>query len=124
MSLHQRRALLTVLEGSASVRTETATDVVQTNETLHIAAGRFAEKRHQAIDELIESTRWVHEILMLKGATIASCRSASIACWRDGRREAGGVHTAGDPRDGRGRACCADALPSGRACREPRQDAA
>jgi hypothetical protein len=59
--------LLTVLEGSARVKTDTADDLVQTGEALHLAVGQIADKRQRAARQLIESTRWVHEILMLKG---------------------------------------------------------
>lgn len=60
-------ALLTVLEGSARVQTDTATDVVNAGEAVRVAAGQLAEKRRRATHQLIESTRWVHDILMLKG---------------------------------------------------------
>jgi hypothetical protein len=55
--------MLTVLQGSTRV----ADTTVQAGEVARIVGGRVAEKREHLIAELDLQTRWVHEILKLKG---------------------------------------------------------
>jgi hypothetical protein len=65
VSCQSGKATCTVVEGSVKVEGSGSQNVIKSGETLTVTDGRFGDKRQ--VENLMRATRWVNEILVLKG---------------------------------------------------------
>jgi hypothetical protein len=61
------QVVLTVLQGATQLTVGQTKEIVKAGQGARIASGHMTEKRDVGDLELVRATRWVHEILVLKG---------------------------------------------------------
>jgi hypothetical protein len=59
------KATLTVVEGSVKAQSKSGDAVIKAGESIEVSGGRFGDKKQEY--NLMRATRWVDEILVLKG---------------------------------------------------------
>jgi ferric-dicitrate binding protein FerR (iron transport regulator) len=67
LARQQDEAVLTVLEGSTQVEIGEAKETVNARERAKITPGRLSKPHEVGVRDLVQATRWIHEILVLKG---------------------------------------------------------
>lgn len=59
--------VLTVLEGTTRVEGKGSEQLIKSGESAKIVDGLVAEKRQRQVHDMVMATRWVHELLVMKG---------------------------------------------------------